>query len=81
MKTACEMGNCSQEVKGLQTLGVLRACNNTLKVLPGKGITRDERVGLDSLESVDLPPFARTSDPSPAHSASPPLSHSSHLHD
>ena len=29
----------------------------------------------------DLPPFVRTSDPSPAHSTSPPLSRSSHLHD
>ena len=32
-------------------------------------------------EDNDLPPFVRTSDPSPAHSASPPLQHSPHLHD
>ena len=29
----------------------------------------------------DLPPFVRTSNPSPAHSASPPLQRSPHLHD
>ena len=31
--------------------------------------------------TVDLPPFVRTSDPSPAHFASPPLQRSPHLHD
>ena len=30
--------------------------------------------------AADLPPFVRTSDPSPAHSASPPLQRSPHLH-
>src|ERR1700743_1073813 len=39
--------------------------------------------GIHSLgqQHDDLPPFVRTSDPSPAHSASPPIQRSPHLHD
>ena len=37
MRTKYEIENFNQRAKGYGRLGMLRTCNNTVKVLPGKG--------------------------------------------